>query len=294
MGKGVQQLGDQLKQRLGNKVDVKVFPSAQLYSAAEEIEALQRGEVQMAFVIGGSVETISQSLQLVKLPFLFPNEDIAYKVLEGKTGKQLFKPLNDRGLEVVSIVTSGTVAISNNKRPITSPNDLKGLKMRSPGKMDTTTFSKLGANAIVTPSEETYSALQQGVIDGATTPSSVFMQRKFYEVQKHVTDGGALSFTVGYLLANKAFLDNLSPDVKKTVLETIKEVQTNMRKEIVQENQSVFKQIAEKGTTVSTLTLEQIAAFKTATAPVYDEMKSAIGADLIKSAQDEVQELSKK
>lgn len=294
MGIGLQRIKDLLDERLGDKVDVKIYPGAQLYSGAEEIEALSRGEIQFAYCIGGATETVSEILQLVKLPFLFPNVEIGYKVLEeGETGKRLFKPLNDVGIELIGILSSGRAALANNKHPLKLPADFKGLKMRAPGKMDSLIVTKLGAIAVTTPSEETYSAVQQGVVDGMTTPNTVFIARRYFEVQKYVTDGDNMSFQTGYLLANKAWWDNLQADIKKVLLDTIKEVEAQQRAEIEIESDQLFERMAEEGCIVHKLTPEEKAEWIKATESVYEEMEDIVGKELIELARKETAEFSK-
>jgi len=293
MGIGLQRIKDLLDERLGDRVDVKIYPGAQLYSGAEEIEALSRGEVQFSYVIGGATETVSQKLQLVKLPFLFPNVDIGYKVLEeGETGKALFKPLNDIGLEVICILSSGRAAIANNERPLKVPSDFEGLKMRAPGKMDSMNLSRFGAITVTTPSEETYSAVQQGVVDGMTTPNTVFMARRYYEIQKYVTDGENISFQTGYLLVNKEWLDSVPEDIKEVLLDTVKEVAEQQRAEIKVESDELFEQMAEKGCIVHTLTPEEKEEWIKATEPTYEEMEDVVGKELIELAKKETAEFS--
>ena len=116
MGKAALKLGKAVKAQLGDKVQMKVFTSAQLYRGKEEIEALMRGEIQMAFAIGSRLETIDPALQCFKLPYLFNDVDVAYKLIDGAFGNELFKKLPPRNLKVLSVVNSGNVVFSNAKR----------------------------------------------------------------------------------------------------------------------------------------------------------------------------------
>ena len=93
MGVGIERLAKYIKERLGDKVWVRTYPAAQLYGFMEDIQATIKGEVEMAYVIGSALEPIDGTQELWKLPFLFPNIDVMYKVLDGSLGKKLFARL---------------------------------------------------------------------------------------------------------------------------------------------------------------------------------------------------------
>jgi C4-dicarboxylate-binding protein DctP len=293
MGDGIDRLAKYMNANLGNKVRVRTYPAAQLYTGQEETQAVMKGELQMAFVIGSALEPIDESQELMKLPFLFPDVETMYKVLDGPLGKKLYAKLDQKGLAVLGVASSGDVVISNSKRPIKSVEDFNGLKMRSFGRMGAATLKTLGALSIVTASEETYTALQQGVIEGCTVPNVVFLARKYYDVQKYVTGAGMMNATLAFLIANKTWWEKLPPDVKKGTNDAITKLLKEMRAEIEADNKKVFDQIAAKGSQVHMLTATEQAAFKKALQPVYTEFTPIIGTELVTETQKEVERLSK-
>jgi len=293
MGVGIERLAKYAQERLKDKVRVRTYPAAQLYGFMEDIQATIKGEVQMAYLIGSSLEPIDEAQQLAKLPFLFPNIDVTYKVLDGPRGKNLFARLEQKGLLVLGIVSSGNVLIHNSKHPIKNPEDFKGLKMRSFGPMGAATLKALGAIAVVSVPEEMYTAFQQGMIDGGANPNIVFLARKLYDVQKYVTDAGMLNATLAVLVANKAWWDNLPADVRAGMSEAIQRLVKEQRSEVEVENTSILKQLAAKGCQVYTLAPAEQGIWKKALQPVYTEFAPKIGADLVKQVQQEVEELSK-
>ena len=288
MGLGLEYLEKEIKSRFGDRVEIRLFPSAQLYSGAEEIEALGRGEMDIAMVVGGTAETISAKIALIKLPFLFNSYDEAYNFYSTDAGKEMMQAVSDRGLMLVGIFSSGKPIFANSKRPLKMPADFVGLKMRAPGRMDSTSIEALGAMAMVTPSEETYSAVQMGVIDGMTTPNIVFRDRRFYEIQKYVTDSGLFSFSVGYTLMNKKFFDGLNANDQKLMLDALAATEKIMRDEIAALDSELMKMIADQGCEVYVLNAAEIEAWRQATLKVYPAMESSIGADLIKKSQDAI------
>lgn len=292
MGQAVLRLQKMVNSQLGDRVQIKAFTSAQLYRGKEEIEALMRGEIDISFVIGSRLETLDPAQQAFKLPFLFKNVDIAYNILDGSTGQELFKKLRTKNLHYLGLVNSGNVVFSNAKRPLRLPKDFEGLKMRSYGRMGKDTAAGLGATAVVTASSETFSALQQGVIDGVMTPNSVYLKRKYNTIQKYVTDGGVVNFTVAVLLANDKFWNGLPSDIRSKLDQIVNSVITDMRKEMKANNEKIFDNIRAAGNEVHHLTPEESAAWKKTLQPLYAKYGPEIGFALIENIQGQVKKLA--
>ena len=293
MGVGVERLAKYMRETLKDKIRVRTYPAAQLYGFMEDIQATIKGEVEMAYLIGSSLEPIDGTQELWKLPFLFPNIDTTYKVLDGPLGKKIFARLEQKGLVVLGVVSSGNVLIHNNKHPIRTADDFKGLKMRSFGPMGAATLKTLGAIAVVSVPEEMYTAFQQGMIDGGANPNIVFLARKLYDVQKYVTDAGMLNATLAVLVGNKAWWDKLPPDVRAGLSESIQRLVKEQRAEVEVENGTILKQLTAKGCQVYTLTPAEQAVWKKTLQPVYTEFGPKIGSDLVKEVQQEVATLEK-
>jgi C4-dicarboxylate-binding protein DctP len=288
MGQGLKMLEENIKKELGDKVDFKGYDSAQLYSSAAEIEAVSRGEIQMAFPIGGAMETISNKIQIVKLPWLFPNITTAYNVLEnGETGKQIFAPVEEKDMRVLGFFTSGTASITNSRNPLRVPADFVGLKLRAPGKMETMTINALGANTIVTPSEEMYTAIQQGVLDGLSLPSMAFVQRRLYEVQKYVTNSDNLAMQIGYLIVNKTWYDGLPADIRAGIDRAVKVTIDKLREEAVGADIDMYRQMQDAGCEVYNLSDADKELWKQTAESVIKAMEAELGADLIALAKKE-------
>lgn len=286
MGKGVAMLKEKLEEKLGDGVDVMTYDSAALYSSNEEIGACQRNEIQIAFTTGGTMETISEKIQLVKAPYLFPSIDVAYDVLDSSAfADEIFAPIHDVGLTCAGLFSSGHAIYANDDHPLKTPADFSGLKMRAPGTMDSMTLEALGAVAMTTASDETFSAIQQGVIDGMSTPSSVFVPRRFFEVQHYVTDGDNISMQLGYIIMNTAWFEGLDEGVRAKVDEALDETITQMRTDIEASTAEVFEKIEAEGCEVYRLTDEERAQWEQATQAVYDKVAQSLGQDLIDLAQ---------
>jgi len=293
MGVGIERFAKYAQETLKDKVRVRAYPAAQLYTGQEETQAVMKGEIQMAYVIASSMDLVHPSMEMWKLPYLFPDIETSYKIMDGPVGKKAFANVEAKGTKIVGSVSSGTVIVSNSKRPLRNVEDFKGLKMRSFGPMGATTLKALGAMAVVTASEETYASLQTGVIDGATTPAGVFFARKYYDVQKFATNAGMLNATFGFIIANTSWWNGLPADIRNGLSEVIQRLIKEQRAEILEEDKRIFSQIAGKGVQVITLTPAEEKSWKKALQVVYQEFSPKIGADLVKEAQMEAEKLSK-
>jgi TRAP-type C4-dicarboxylate transport system substrate-binding protein len=247
----------------------------------------------MSYIIASPFDTFVPATQLVKLPYLCPDIDASYRLWDGSIGKKLSSMLEKKGVNLLGVVSSGTVVVSNSKHPIRKLEDFNGIKMRSYGPMGATTIKGLGAMAVVTASEETYSALQQGVIDGAMTPATVFLARKYYDIQKYATNPGNMNATFIYLIANGQWWGKLPNDVRAGLQKAIDRLVKEQRVEIEQDDKKIFEAIAAKGVQVATLTPAEQAIWKKALQVVYTEFGNEIGPDLIKEAQQEAESLAK-
>ncbi len=293
MGVGIERLSRYINEKLKDKVRVRTYPAAQLYTGQEEIQAVMKGEIQMAYVISSNMEPVHPSMELKNLPFLFPDVETLYKFFDGPMGAKIFSNVEKKGIKILGTVSSGSAVISNNKRPLLKVEDFKGLKIRSYGPMGAIALKALGAIPVVIASEETYTALQQGVIDGALTPGVVFLARKYYDIQKFVTNAGMMNATLVYLISNISWWNGLPSDVKSGISEAIERLVKEQRAEIIVDDKKVFDQIKAKGCQVAFLTQTEVTEWKRALQPVYTEYGPKIGLDLIQEAQREIERIIK-
>lgn len=168
-------------------IDVEVFPSGQLGTEAEVMEAVQLGAVQATE--GGKFEVATQTYLLYTLPFLFDSPEEALAVMRSEIGDEINDEARANGFYVPACgIAGGFRQWTNNVRPITCPADMVGLKMRTPG-IDSImrTFDALEADRQSIAYVEVYVSLRQGVCDGQENPYSNISQMKFYEVQDYLT-----------------------------------------------------------------------------------------------------------
>jgi tripartite ATP-independent transporter DctP family solute receptor len=177
-----------VREQTNGRVDIKIFPGSQLGSEKDMVEGLRMGTVDAGLIGGSSFQNLDPKFGIEELPYAFDTHEAAYEVFDGFVGDGLFKILDGKGIKGLSWWENGFRHITNNKRPILGPEDLRGVKIRvTPNKMRLDTFNTIGASPMPIAFGELYSALQQGVVDAQENPLSIFYSNAFYEVQKYLS-----------------------------------------------------------------------------------------------------------
>ncbi|MCH2220320.1 MAG: TRAP transporter substrate-binding protein DctP, partial [Dechloromonas sp.] len=243
--------------------------------------------------IGSTINWSPQikELNLFSLPFLMPDYKAIDALTQGEVGKDLFAVLEKRG-DVIPLAwgENGFREMSNSKRPIASPADMKGMKFRVVGSpLYNETFSALGANPTQMSWADAQPALASGAVDGQENPLSVFVAAKLPTVgQKYLTLWHYVADPLIFVV-NKQVWNSWTPAdreaVRQAALQAGRENVEKARKGIAGNDNAVLKQIEAAGVTVTQLSPAQRDAFVQATRPVYDKWAKTIGADLVKKAE---------
>lgn len=274
----------------GGKVEVKVFPSSQLYTDKAVMKALKLNNVQMAAPSFSKFTSFVPQLQLFDLPFLFRDVNHVHAVMDGEVGQTMKDLVTKKGFVALDYWDNGFKQFSTNKKALVAPKDANGQKFRiMSSKVIEAQFLAVHSNPQVLPFSEVYSALQQGVVDGGENPLSNFYTKKFYEVQTSLTlsEHGYLGYLV---VMSKKFWNKLPDDLKPKITQAMHEATQLNRKlaaELEAEYLAKIKAYADKSgkLKIYTLTPEQKDAWRKATAVVYPKFYKVIGEDLIKKAQ---------
>ena len=281
-GKGADKFKELAEKYTNGRVKVEVYPNSQLYKDKEEVEALQLGAVQMLAPSLAKFGPLgAKEFEVFDLPFIIPDKPALRRVTEGQLGKKLFQKLESKGIIGLGYWDNGFKVMSANK-PLREPADFRGLKMRiQSSKVLEAQFRALGAIPQVMAFSEVYQGLQTGVVDGSeNTPSNMYTQ-KHHEVQKYLTlsDHGYIGYAV---IANKKFWDGLPADVKPQVEKAMADSTAYANEISGKENEEALAEMKKSGKTeFISLTPEQKAAWKAALDPVYKDMASRVGKDLL-------------
>ncbi len=299
-GKAAQKFKELVEARTKGQVKVEIYPNSQLYKDREELEALQLGAVQMLAPSLSKFGTLGiRDFEVFDLPYMFPNKESLYRVMDGDIGKRLLTKLESKDIVGLAYWDNGFKQMSANK-PLRTVEDFKGLKLRiQSSKVLEAQMKALGASPQVMAFSEVYTALQQGVVDGTENPVSNLYTQKMHEVQKHLTisDHGYLGYAV---IVNKKFWDGLSKDLRATLEQAMKESTEYERVIAQQENDEALAQVKAAGTTeVYVLPYADRVLWHKPLVAVHKEFESVIGKDLIYAiynvvAQVEREKASKK
>lgn len=282
-----------VREKTQGRINIKLYSGNSLVGGEQtrEFTAIRQGVIDMS--IGSTINWSPQikELNLFSLPFLMPDYKAMDALTQGEVGKDLFAILEKRG-DVVPLAwgENGFREMSNSKRPITSPADMKGMKFRVVGSpLYNETFSALGANPTQMSWADAQPALASGAVDGQENPLSVFVAAKLTNVgQKHLTLWHYVADPLIFVV-NKQVWNSWTPAdreaVRQAALQAGRENVDKARKGIAGNDNAVLKQIEASGVTVTHLTAEQRDAFVKATRPVYDKWAKTIGADLVKKAE---------
>ena len=294
-GKGGELWANKVRERTQGRINIKLYPGVSLIQGDQtrEFSALRQGVIDMA--IGSTINWSPQvkQLNLFSLPFLMPDYAATDALTQGEVGKRLFQTLDKAGVMPLAWGENGYREISNSKKPIKSPADLKGMKIRvvgSPLFLDT--FTALGANPTQMSWADAQPAMASGAVDGQENPLSVFMAAKLYTVaQKHLTLWGYMNDPLVFVV-NKDIWNSWTPAdreiVKQAAIDAGKEQIAIARKGVVEADKPLLKEIASHGVTVTQLTAAERDAFVKAPRPVVDKWKGQIGADLVDLAEKSI------
>jgi C4-dicarboxylate-binding protein DctP len=292
--KGAVKFKELVESRTSNRVKVQIFPNNALGDDVQATQQMQFGAIQGGTIPTAKLSGFDRSLQLADLPFLFPSAKIAYEIFDSEIGDELLKKLAKVGLHAISFWESGFKQLTCNHK-VSSPEDLKGRKVRvmeSP--MLISQFKALGAMPIPIAFAETYTALQQGVVECQENPMVSIAKMKFFEVQKYmmISNHGYLG-TV--LLFSKKWFDGLDPQIQKILIQSGREAAKFQREESAREYNRYLNEIKAYGKTeIVTMTPEQLAKFNEAVQPVYEEFAEIIGRDLMQRTKAKIKDLQKK
>ncbi|GHC76028.1 exported protein [Pseudorhodoferax aquiterrae] len=283
---------DMVKERTQGRINIKLYPGVSLIQGDQtrEFSALRQGVIDMA--VGSTINWSPQvkELNLFSLPFLMPDYAAVDALTQGEVGKDLFARLEKAGVVPLAWGENGYREITNSKRPIKSPEDLKGMKLRVVGSpLFADTFTALGANPTQMSWADAQPALASGAVDGQENPLFMFPVLKLHNMgQKFVTTWGYMADPLVFVV-NKEIWESWTPAdreiVRKAALDAGKEEVALARKGLVEADKPLLKDIAGFGVTVTQLSAAERDAFVKATRPVYTKWKAQIGSGLVDKAE---------
>ncbi|AEG92562.1 TRAP transporter substrate-binding protein [Ramlibacter tataouinensis] len=274
-GVAIDTFAREVDKRTGGRYKVQTFYSGSLGGERESIEAVQLGTQELAFSSTGPVPNFVPETKILDVPFLFRDKAHARAVLDGPIGQEMLGKFDSKGFKALAWGENGFRHMTNSKRPVTAPEDLKGLKMRTmENPVHVTAYKGLGIVTTPMAFPEVFTALQQGTVDGQENPLSVIMAAKFDQVQKHLSLTGHV-YSPCIFVMNKAAFDKLSAADKQAFLDAAKEAVKANRARVDEDDAKGAAELKAKGMQV----VENVdkAKFVATLAPINAEFEKQFG-----------------
>jgi tripartite ATP-independent transporter DctP family solute receptor len=258
-----------VKERTNGRIEIKVYPNAQLGDEKSVIEQVQLGAIDFARINSAPLAEFSKDIGVFNMPYLFNSSDQMWKVLNGPIGDKLLKSLEGAKMEGLTYYDSGSRNFYNSKKPVQHPSDLKGLKIRvQQSKTFVDLVNGFGGSATPMSYGEVYNALQTGVIDGAENNWPSYFSTNHYKVAKYITEDEHTR-NPEILLASLSTWNKLSDEDKKIILQAAKDSQAVQRKAWAELETKAKDAAKANGNTITEVT--DISEWQKAVQPLYDK-----------------------
>lgn len=285
---------DLVTQRSGGRINVKVYPGSQLVGGDQtrELVAMRQGVIDFAVFSTINIAPQVREVGLFQLPFLMPDHRGFDALLRGEVGRDIFSVMERREVVPLAWGENGFREISNSKRAIRTPEDLRGMKIRfAAGAIFTDIFNGLGANPVQMSFADLQPALSTGAVDGQENPINLFLAFRMDTLaQKHLTVwnyvNDPLIFTLSRTVWN-SFNDADKQLVRECAEEAGRQQIALTRRGLGLDggDDSSMQELRRRGVEVTVLTAQEKAAFARATRPVYEKWSQTVGAELVRKAE---------
>jgi TRAP-type transport system periplasmic protein len=284
---GARAFKERVEKATNNRLDVQLYPNRQLGDEKPLVEGMRLGTVDAGIITNAVLAQIEPSLQLNDMPFMFANEDQARALLDGPVGQKLGANLEKKGVKLLAWMEGGFRNMINNVRPVTKPDDVSGVKFRvMQNPVYISMFSSLGGNAVPMAWGETFTAVQQGAIDGLEIPLAIIDQAKMYEVTKFLSITNHTYSAIGLVMSKRTF-DRMPEDVKKAIVEVSAPAAKAQREAATATANEILERLEKSGMKVNRIT--DVKPFRASVQGVYEKFKDSIGPDLLKETLASVQ-----
>jgi len=279
IGVAAKEFADQLNEKSGGQLDVTVYYDGSLYGgdATAAVTTMQDGGLDMLCLATSWYASFDSSFNIINVPYLFKTVEAQQAYLNDEASQPMWDAVEDMGVKFLAAWTRSFRMTTNNIRPITMPEDFKGIKLRTPGNQIYQTFFGDGCGANVTPMSfsEVYTALQTNTIDGQENPADVPFSSSFYEVQKYISATNHISeaWVVGM---NPDKFNSLSPEMQQLIETTAQEMQQWKKDYDDATDQSDIDFMVSKGMEYNELDDAGFEAFKEVSKSLYPKFQEIV------------------
>lgn len=281
--KGLQEMQKLLEEYSNGEMTIDIYPNSQLGNERDMMENVGMGVQEMCLISTGPIPNFVPDFAVLDLPYLFEDAQQAYKVLDGEVGTALLEKLDTQGIKGVGFWENGFREVTNDKKEIVTPDDLKGMKIRTmENNVHMATYKALGATATPMAWSEIFTALQQGTVDGQENPIAIIESAKVYEVQKYVSLID-LFYSPCVLMIAQSTYDGFTDAQKEAFDKAAEEAKTYQREYSASYTEDAIQTMKDAGVTVTEVDKAQ---WKEAASSVYDELDSlGLNKELVEKIQ---------
>ncbi|MDR1638039.1 MAG: TRAP transporter substrate-binding protein [Treponema sp.] len=284
---------DEVSKNSNGRIKVEPHFSSSLGGTPEAaIGGIQNKSYEMITFALGIYAMYTNAFLPMDVPYLIDSDEMAYAVISGDLGKKMAEKCEaDTGIKMLYYNMLGFRLLSNSKHPITAPDDLKGLKIRTQANPFHMAAMEIhGASVTTTPFSELFTALQQKVIDGQENPIMNVRDSRFNEIQQYLTKTNHL-YTFAGAGINAEFYNGLSQELRDVIGKAAATAQAQTLRELKDAEIAAYKQIG-SATEIVELSGTQMAAFKEKTVPLLSRFKDQQKSDYFSQVVDEIQKLA--
>ncbi|WP_204758368.1 TRAP transporter substrate-binding protein [Halomonas urmiana] len=238
---------DIVEEKTGGEVTIDLFPNGQLGSEQDTVNNASMGLLDLSVLAINNITPFSPTVGVLTLPYVIQSPEDAKTLTQGEIAEELTQnTIRDAGVRILGWAYSGCRRLTNSARPVASPEDLDGLNIRVPkNEIMIAAYQAWGVNPAPLAWSETFTALQQGVVDGQDNPYITIDTMKFYEVQDHVTDS-CYVFSLQPLIISEGKFQSLSPEMQEIVLEAGQEATSHSYDFLLESEEAIKKRLVEE------------------------------------------------
>ncbi len=273
---------DLLKTKTGGALTISIYPNEQLGTYNQQVDAQRAGTLDFSLPTSAALARVDPKILILTLPYLFRSTANAYAVLDGPMGRRFLSGLPGSGIRLLALSTNGMRNITNSRHPINSPADIVGLRLRvPPNGLSVALFRSLGAHPIVLPYSQVFTALRKHQADGQENPFVNIYTGRFYEVQSFLAMTRHQFEGIGIAVSEKTW-DTFDTSTRSAVAESAREAAIFHRAEFDRLDLTSRLKMERLG---MQMTAPDPAPFKAKSRPLYRQLATVFGADLVHDAE---------
>ncbi|MGR5141074.1 DctP family TRAP transporter solute-binding subunit [Photobacterium sp. DNB23_23_1] len=287
---GAEKFNQLLQEGSNDKLKVRIFPNSVLTGGDQIKQAEMLGANKIDFILTSAINVtpLIPEMAVFSLPYLFDGYQAVDKAIQGEGGKLIEQIALEKNIIILAWGENGFRELTNSTKPVYSPDDLKGMSVRVAGPMYIDVFKNLGANPQQIQWAETFSALQQGVVDGQENPvGAIIVPQRLYEIQKNITLWH-YSYDPIFLAVSRKVWNSFDADTQTMVADAAKEAmeyQIAISRQMTADGVQTLK---DEGMTVVELDAKQIDEFRQKTLPSFNKWRDLVGTDIVKVFEDDI------